>query len=512
MSTSSRSAKTPARVRAREYLKRHIEETRRAGNSRLPPIAKLAALASVSPVTMQRAVHALRDEGILAVSHGLGVRIASSTPAREAQPPRAPGPRWREVMEAIEREILEGRYAADGRLPTPKELRHRFGVCHRTLQRALGGLVSAGVLSRYRRGYRLVRTAPRGAVNTILMVRPDSPDGFRVFRDLRTIELFSALEQQCARRDTRLDVVSDEGLEQFLAGTRRGRHPLGCVIWGLGWEPQHVSRLLMLLPSVPVAVLLRRSNEEYRALVSRYRHARIFSFSESRLPGRVMGAYLRRRGHRTVAYLSPLFHSNWTRNRLAGLRDTFEDSDRRVYAVTRHGDPRDASGAKAQQACEEALGALRAASGRTGPGGIPEALVAAVEQLQPLVSREFGRLHLQSSLEALFEEALALTEATAWVAHNDMVGIQALQFLTGRGVAVPGRMSVVGFDNSFAAGQVGLTSYDFDFPALAHLMVDYVLSGPLWRRGKHNVELEVTGSVVERASSTMSDVGTGGRS
>ncbi len=58
-------------------------------------------------------------------------------------------------------------------------------------------------------------------------------------------------------------------------------------------------------------------------------------------------------------------------------------------------------------------------------------------------------------------DAVLAHGATAVVAHNDMLAIGVLNRLSARGVAVPGQVSVVGFDNVFGS--------DFCHPPLTTL-------------------------------------------
>ncbi|MEV8612933.1 LacI family DNA-binding transcriptional regulator [Amycolatopsis sp. NPDC051373] len=70
------------------------------------------------------------------------------------------------------------------------------------------------------------------------------------------------------------------------------------------------------------------------------------------------------------------------------------------------------------------------------------------------------------------------TAATAVIAHNDLLAIGALRRFSDRGLAVPGDISVVGFDDIFGA--------DFCAPPLT------TLTGPLDEAGRKAVEILVT--------------------
>jgi hypothetical protein len=55
-----------------------------------------------------------------------------------------------------------------------------------------------------------------------------------------------------------------------------------------------------------------------------------------------------------------------------------------------------------------------------------------------------------------FEQALNDDEATAWVGDNDSTALAMLEFFTQRGIAVPQKLSVVGFDNYLESQLAGL--------------------------------------------------------
>ncbi len=83
--------------------------------------------------------------------------------------PTQPIPIYFQLKTLLLEEILEGRYGADGRLPTEHELCERFGISRTPVSRALSELADEGVILRHRR---------RGTfVNSHwLRRRPDQPE------------------------------------------------------------------------------------------------------------------------------------------------------------------------------------------------------------------------------------------------------------------------------------------------------------------------------------------------
>jgi GntR family transcriptional regulator len=69
-------------------IRRSIAEGDAGPGDRLPPAKDLAAVMCVNTNTVLRALHALRDEGLLEFRRGMGVRV-SGTPQRSAVVSRA---------------------------------------------------------------------------------------------------------------------------------------------------------------------------------------------------------------------------------------------------------------------------------------------------------------------------------------------------------------------------------------------------------------------------------------
>ncbi|MDE3722899.1 LacI family DNA-binding transcriptional regulator [Nocardiopsis sp. N85] len=82
-------------------------------------------------------------------------------------------------------------------------------------------------------------------------------------------------------------------------------------------------------------------------------------------------------------------------------------------------------------------------------------------------------------------DAALAAEATALVAHNDLLAIGVLRRLTERGIPVPGRVSVVGYDDIFGA--------DLCVPALT------TVAGPQEEAGRAAVELLIRKGSLSRS-------------
>lgn len=79
---------TPLHEQVAAQIRRAITDGEAKPGQRLPPARDLAAVMAVNTNTVLRALHALRDEGLLEFRRGLGVRV-SGTPQRGAVIARA---------------------------------------------------------------------------------------------------------------------------------------------------------------------------------------------------------------------------------------------------------------------------------------------------------------------------------------------------------------------------------------------------------------------------------------
>ncbi|MBD3242403.1 MAG: GntR family transcriptional regulator, partial [Chitinivibrionales bacterium] len=294
----------PARARARAFLLERIRSATRRGETRLPTVAALAGGAGVSPVTMLHAVRALRDEGVLAVSHGKGIRLIAGAAPSEPAPREPRQPRWREVLARLEQDIIDGRYDSEGVLPTPKQMRHRYGVSHRTLLRALERLVHDGTIAPYRRTYRVrMSSGSSGVRKRVLYVASAGSAGLVSTTTVRSQELYLALERECAQRGLRLEPrpAYHQRIESFRLSDPSS--VLGAIVSPIGLGEDAFGRVLSRLPPLPTGVVVTVADGRYRRVARGGGRVKIFSMANSRLPGQVMGTYLRNLGHSHIAYL-----------------------------------------------------------------------------------------------------------------------------------------------------------------------------------------------------------------
>jgi len=83
LSEVNRSEPTALHLQVAAEIRRAIADGEAAEGERLPPAVDLAAILGVNKNTVIRALHVLRDEGVLDFTRGRGIRVVG-TPARSA--------------------------------------------------------------------------------------------------------------------------------------------------------------------------------------------------------------------------------------------------------------------------------------------------------------------------------------------------------------------------------------------------------------------------------------------
>lgn len=310
------------------------------------------------------------------------------------------------------------------------------------------------------------------------------------------------LESQCAQSgvDLRTIPVQYRGEQIVPAGGApgfgdvvRGQTVLGFLVWTMGMSLAAALDLERRLSEhgKPVAVLDEDETLD-RARLSGGR-SRLFVSAGTPACGLHAGQYLRRLGHRRVAWFTVFAGDLWSRNRLAGLLQASGGDSAAVREWRAAGvdpDPQDSARVARIAATLAQLG--------VSPSAHSISAAATEEQASTIVRRQM----LHERLWPVFEDAIRDDAVTAWVGANDDVALQCLEFLHERSVDVPGRVSVVGFDDTFDATYWQMTSYSFRTPAVVSSMLAHVLR-PEWRSGRDQAAgpREIEGRVVERSTS-----------
>ena len=492
-----RAGRNARRSKAIGFLDGLIASTYRKGASRLPTISQLARQAGVGRDTMWKAVAALRAEGRLFAKPKAGITITeTSRQPRQVvsgQTERHPGMqlRWQRLRSRIVSDILRGEHGPGARLPQAKALTQRYAVCHRTLRKALAGVVEDGYLSLDRGGFRVTAPALEGARNTVVLVcRNERGTDFPFRQPSRNVEVLRSLEAQCNQAGVHLltvpfdfrkgRLVDPNGRRRVVLEGRMRDLVLGFVVWTRGMQSLGLPQFVLDLNSSgrPVAVLDENAFADWRSAPIPARLTRVFGLGLSERCSVGVARHLLQLGHRRIAYVG----ASPSDRRCQGLEQALRlaSVDNEVLPLC----PKWSPGSPAPVMNLDEFSRALLGEPATVAGSAPR-----------VIGDEYRRY-----CERL-RQAVERREASAWVALNDITALICLDYFRRSGIRVPEDISLVGFDDTAEACINGLTSYNFNIPGITQTMLWHILH-PMSRRnlsGPVRME-EIEGFVTARSS------------
>jgi DNA-binding LacI/PurR family transcriptional regulator len=415
-------------------------------------------------MTMWQAVREARAQGVVTASRGRPISLAAAADASLALPPSPPARPWERVAASLRRDILAGSPMPGEPMTSAKDVMRTHGVCHHTVRRAIMSLVHEGLLQPHGRWTRVTDAPPSRRARSDVVLIAFGADGRIPLVTPRTHEHVRILEQKCSRMNVRLCIVTADqifavpnGKRALLAELRTVR-PLGVILWREVYMVQPFRDLADLVASTGLPfVVLDESGDAHELLPRRKAlPCRVFAMGVSPLAGRDIGYFLARHGHRHIAYVaSSASLLTFSAARLQGLRRA------------------------------------------TAEAGFPEAVRLFVAD----GSDAMGSPPRYPGASAVVDRVLTHQEISALVAENDPLALECLACLQKRGIGVPGRLSVVGFDDGMAAMLQRMTSYNFGGDNVTAAMLAFLLDPGRYRRGRGSqVPVELPGRVVERQS------------
>lgn len=395
-----------------------------------------------------------------------------------------------QVVEKLRGALRSGRLRPGDPIRTGIVDAAAWGTSHPTFRAALRELERTGELEAAARGFRVPSPVLRNTSARVLWLAACGHDGTIAGESEREMRLRRHLDLACRRDGLHLRVagVDTHGrifLEGFPATELSTvlKDAFGAVLcpWRMGPEGTELAE--RLAHSAKPAALWGEGGVQGSALSGT--RARIFDNGHMGTAGRGVGIHLRELGHQRVVYLSVFHGANWSRRRLEGLKSVLEPEgsvapiaiDGILHPLVAPDHPPDL---------------LRPVLQRQGDRGFLAHRLADVVAAYSLLLRDEL---LFETLEPLLERAFLDRKATAWVCSNDAQALLAMRWLREKGVDVPGRISVVGFDDSNRGQDQGLTSWSFSEMELAEAMVRHLVHPTL---GAGQVRIE--GSLVVRGS------------
>jgi DNA-binding transcriptional regulator YhcF (GntR family) len=428
---------------------------------RLPPVRELSKLHGTSTKTVQSALELLRTRGLVESRPRSGFWRTGQQPRHtEIASTRSTA---QDLADRLTVEIQEGRHPWNASLPSIKELSAQWNCHAQTTSKALERCIEAGVVERRGRLHFPKRprlTTRRIAAPNILCIGTASEEGF--FR---------------MDKDRESDFWRELGAQAAFAGLSLVRQPwrigdrirpnestVGVVAstWNNG-DPMLLCRELARL-RIPACLWVEEHTMEGLALDSRIKfHDQGYS-SEI---GRLVARHLIEQGHTHLAYVAPWHLSLWSRNRLKGIEEEAALYNVKVDAFCLDGD-------------SEWDTLVPARSDPTLFSEFPTALVSRLvegpgESVRAFAAESLATHRIARLCAPLFEQALA-SDATAWIATNDVCALHGMRWLRSREIDIPGSIAIAGFDDTIESLRADLTSFRFSCDSIARSMIHQILT------------------------------------
>jgi DNA-binding LacI/PurR family transcriptional regulator/DNA-binding transcriptional regulator YhcF (GntR family) len=538
----------PAVQKAYDFVRDNLDRAVWQAGERLPSTLRLAQGADVSPVTMLKALSLLKSQDFISGLQRSRFRAGGSV--KGTAPWAAPDPEaWILKRTALEKDILAGVYAHQRVLPSIKELKNRYGTGFRTMRKILRSLVQDNVVKLRNKNFELQRVPDQTFSQRIVFITFQIQAIPRSALNQGQYQVLGLSERECIHRGLKLEIaIADfyNSIEtrRMISGSVINDPALGYIL-DLWWYPgedfrrAHIDLLTRLAAlKKPVAIL-----DEIGDFVLPQPFASNPLFQVFCIEGKKAGARVARlllgMGHQSVAYVSAQHINAYSKQRLEGVLDQYGKAGRKDGVWPIVSDPKehhllhllDLSGFD-EPLIRKVLGVARTKSQALAlwkeyrlfrESGNPEFLkpkdirllqtdFAGIRELaKPDLSKEaFEKTCLAAithassrlaglSLVPLFEAALKCKEVTAWICVSDGTALAALDFLRNRNTAVPGRISLVGFDNEpVDAVEQRLTSFDFNAPGFIYGMLNFIVRPPKPRGPYLHTPIEVEGIIMQR--------------
>ncbi len=509
------------------YLREEINNGTRARGERLPPIRILARRARVSNAAMCAALGSLKNEGLLSVVKNRGAYIGPHPPEHGEGDPRSEtwegGQRWQRLKTQIENDIFNGVYQAGEPLPSLLDLEKNYAVSYKTMRKTLEVIASEGVLVPHKKTYRV--PGHRRTYATLVFISTADASSKISYGGYPHTDFLSALRREGGKKMLSIMALHynterrGADFANQLKALQEKHSVLGYVFLSCMIPERKIGQVLQVLREVqryqarpgnlgkPVAIVEISNDIAVSRLLQQQSDIqgsdfRIFSVAGIKA-GRQVGQYLLKLGHRKIAFLSYCHKELWSQYRFGGIVRAYQSAGFGegvckfvIDALDDHVDPQLAPPDVADYIRQTE--AFRLASMKAGHRYYAG---YALGQLQAAVENYIHQLEMASRAEPILNAILQEPGLTACVAANDRMALLINDHLARKGVRVPKDISVVSFDDSKAATDNDMTSYNFSFAEIARTVLAYALEPRLKNLRREGNPWECEGMLVERASS-----------
>ncbi len=466
--------------------------------ARLRPVRELAVEAGVSHYTLSKALRELCREGVLGAKPRAGIVVKRSgvgpgtVSVRDEDSLRTRA-RWEQIALVLSRRIRSlGSNPPVGQV-LPKEVCVEFGVSYQTARKAIDSLVEQDILVPYSRGYVAVGSQSYGNMGVLCTTR--TAREYSTVDEGRVTRVFAnQFERVCALERVPLEYAFlgyDEhgvtGAQQAVARLRelaRHRPRVMALVQAPGLSPADVAQVCAMSQSVKVpVVVVDFGNQTSPADLPRYRLG-FMGIDRTHHAGRVMGDFLVGKRYRRVGVIGWGEGGGWQRARHEAIVSRVHQRTSEVQFFS-YQVPEPAAEGVGVEAFTPAL--LKRESRR---------YQRLVGQMRTDAELALAHYRLRSAVHPLLSTALHRDSPDVLVGLNDSVAVAVLDVLYSMGIDVPEECAVAGFDDTSLAFAAHLSSYNYNWHAVAREILRFGYTCPASLRRPSL--LEVDGFVVER--------------
>lgn len=479
-------------------------------DSRLPSVRKLAALCSVSPVTVLRAIEILKNEGLVKGWWGKGNYIDSgekTLPGKNSGN-TVSGIAQRAVL-AIRKDIVDGKYPVHLPLPSIKQLISCYNVSYPTIKKALGILTENDVIRRSGSKYYLFTNQAKPCSRIAIVAFGLARNSVKIETE-REQNFYRLLSAAAAGQNVILETIccndyldepqfytpDDSSLASFL----KSKSIVGIILSSYHMKDSAECLRKLLTLDIPISAWV----EDHRILkmVDYSGAGKIkLSFNDSSyspLPGYDVGRYLIDKGHKNIAYVSPFHESPWSQNRLAGLKKAALSAlGVKVFPAVCTGYLNEYF--YMAKVLEEA-----SFDRNFSVSGINKVLYPFLKPRIEFIRYEHDTLLRDNKIFAVCEELIleisATRSITAWVCANDLVSVLITDYWNYCKVPLSERPVLIGFDNSFRSFERNISSYEFNTYGEVQNMLNHLLYPNSTYLLNGSSEVRLSGKIVERGT------------
>ncbi len=491
----------------------------KSNSPQLPSVREIARQCHVATPTVSRAISLLRQEGIIDVIWGHGIYRAGESghntiKEQELGSVEIKLPKWRVTAKIFEEDILNGLFDSRYPLPQIKQLQSRYTVSYPTMKKILGFLEGKRIIIRICNRYFLRKKEWKPHRYKIALIAFGTDTNALKIETERERNFFQYLFVTASQNNIDIELICyNDYLDVPRFFTRNNESIttllnreefLGTIL--NTWHMKDFRHGIYLIANInkPITVWLETDSMQNSIIIkpSSFHHISAFDISYSLIAGRDVGKYLLQLGHRTVAYLSPFNKSIWSQNRLKGLNAIFKASGSDMHVMPFVLNEFENRWSFTKKIIKKQKRKIYLSSDKLRCYINPE-LVYRIDNIEDQIIHLLRDNLILDYSRILIEQALAMSEATAWVACNDLFALIIMDYWNQHCISKKKRPALIGFDNTFKALKYGLSSYDFNTKGMVQSMIDYILRPSNFLYTSRNKVIHLYGNVIERESTRL---------